>query len=152
MYPCKPKAHCSVQHFIKHVSISYNLYTRPVVIQRQISPGAKLHGQIWKKSWFCKNVPRMHLIYFKPLRVHVVPLFKLSNVLPLNLLKLFENNMPNYYARCIQQRNASIQMFSTYLYLIFFKNTSIIIIPFFMACNFYQQHSRTDHLKNSFSF
>ena len=87
----------------------------------------------------------LRLIYFKLLRFHALPLFKLWNVLPLNLLyfkticlimhDVFNNVTP-----------PNVSNLFTYSSKIHHHNTR-----FSVAGNFYLQYSRTNHLKNSAS-
>ena len=85
------------------------------------------------------------LIHFKPFRFHAVPLFKLSNVLPLNFLY--------FKTICLIMHDVSnnvtppnVSKLFTYSSKVHHHNTR-----FSAAGNFYNKDSRTDHMKNSFS-
>ena len=85
------------------------------------------------------------LIHFKPFRFHAVTLFKLSNVIPLNFLY--------FKTTCLIMHDVSnnvtppnVSKLFTYSSKAHHHNTR-----FSAAGNFYIKHSRTDHMKNSFS-
>ena len=87
----------------------------------------------------------LRLIHFKPFRFHAVPLFKLSYVLPLNEI--------HFKTICLIMHDVSnnvtppnVSSLFTYSSKVHHHNTR-----FSAAGNFYIQHSRTDHMKNSFS-
>jgi len=99
-------------------------------------------------SYRCSVQVKKHalcLIYLKPLWFHTVALFKLSHVLPLNLVyfkticlimhNIFNNVMP-----------PNVSNWFTYSSKIYHHNTC-----FSMASNFYLHYLWMDHLKNSFS-
>ena len=85
------------------------------------------------------------MIHFKPFRFHAVPLFKLSYVLPLNFLY--------FKTICLIMHDVSnnvtppnVSSLFTYSSKVHHHNTR-----FSAAGNFYIKHSRTNHMKNSFS-
>ena len=85
------------------------------------------------------------LIHFKPFRFHAVPLFKLSYVLPLNFLY--------FKTICLIMHDVSnnvtppnVSKLFTYSSKVHHHNTR-----FSAAGNFYIKHSRTGHMKSSFS-
>ena len=85
------------------------------------------------------------LIHFKPFRFHAVPELKLSNVLPLNFLY--------FKTLCLIMHDVSnnvtppnVSKLFTYSSKAHHHNTR-----FSAAGNFYIKHSRTDHMKSSFS-
>ena len=85
------------------------------------------------------------MIHFKPFRFPAVPLLKLSNVLPLNFrylktICLIMHDM----LKNVSPPNVSNSF--TYSSKVHHHNTR-----FSAAGNFYIKHSRTDHMKNSFS-
>ena len=87
----------------------------------------------------------LRLIHFKPFRFHAVPVFKLSNVLPLNFLY--------FKTLCLIMHDVSnnvtppnVSKLFTYSSKVHHHNTL-----FSAAGNLYIKHSRTDHMKNSFS-
>ena len=87
----------------------------------------------------------LRLIYFKPLRFPSVPLFKLSNVLPLNLLY--------FKTICLIMHNVFDNVKPPIVCNLFTYSAKTLHhnARFSVAGNFYLQYSRTDHLKNSFS-
>ena len=87
----------------------------------------------------------LRLIYFKPLRFPSVPLFKLSNVLPLNLLY--------FKTICLIMHNVFDNVKPLNVCNLFTHSAKIhsYNARFSLAGNFYLQYSRTDHLRNSFS-
>ena len=80
------------------------------------------------------------LDYFKPRYIDSM-LFKLLNVLPPNLRTLFENNLHDVFNNVTPPNVSNLFTYSSKIH----KTT------FSMARNFHLQHSKTDHLKNSFS-
>ena len=85
------------------------------------------------------------LIHFKPFRFHAVPLFKLSYVLPLNFLyfKTICLIMHDVFNNVTPPNVSSLFTYSSKVHQ---HNTR-----FSVAGNFYIKHSRTNHMKNSFS-
>ena len=86
----------------------------------------------------------LRLIYFKPFRFHAVPLFKLSNALPLNLLY--------FKTICLIMHDVFNNVTPPNISKIFTCSSQIHhhYTRFSAAGNFYIEYSRTDHKKNSF--
>ena len=82
-----------LRHFVPSNTL-LNMYQS--LIQPYLFYGIAVWGQAARTNLEKILVLQKHalcLIYFKPFRFHAVPLFKLLNVLPLNLL-YFQNNLP----------------------------------------------------------
>lgn len=80
----------------------------------------------------------LRLIHIKPFRFHAVPLFKLSIVIPLDFL--------SFKTICLIMPPPSFSNLFTYSSKVQHHNTR-----FSAAGNFFIKHSRTDHMRNSFS-
>ena len=87
----------------------------------------------------------LRLIPFKPFRFHIIPLFKLSNVLPLNFL-YFQTIYLITHGISNNVTPPNVSKLFTYSSKVHHHNTR-----FSAAGNFYIKHSRTNHMKNSFS-
>ena len=129
-HPCKTKAICPFFHFIKHISFSCT--TLLVLRYSNLGPSRSYKfGENFDSS-------KTRLIHIKPFRFHAVPLFKLSIVIPLDFL--------SFKTICIIMPPPSFSNLFTYSSKVHHHNTR-----FSAAGNFYIEHSRTDHMKNSFS-
>ena len=82
-HPCKTKAFCPFFHFIKHISFSCT--TLLVLWYSRLGPScAYKFGDNFDSSKTCPSIDSY--IHIKLFRFHAVPLFKLSNVIPLEFL------------------------------------------------------------------
>ena len=131
-HPCKTKAICPFFHFIKHISFSCTT----LLVLRYSNLGHAAPTNLEKILILQKRALR--LIHIKPFRFHAVPLFKLSIVIPLDFL--------SFKTICLIMPPPSFSNLLTYSSKVHHHNTR-----FSAAGNFYIEHSRTDHMKNSFS-
>ena len=117
-------------------------------MQPYLSYGIALWGQaartILGKILVLQN-RALRLIHFKPFRFHAEPLFKLSNVLPLNLLY--------FKTICLIMHDLFNNVTPPNISNIFTYSSKIHhhITRFSAAGNCHIKHSRRDHLNNSFS-
>ena len=136
-YPCKTKAFCPFFHFIKHISFSCT--TLPVLLvysRKGPSFSYKFGGNLILQKRALRLIP------FKPFRFHIVPLFKLSNVLPLNFLY--------FKTICLVMHGVSNNVTPLNVSKLF--TYSILPILFYsFLFYFYIKYSRTERMKNSFS-
>ena len=88
----------------------------------------------------------LRLIHFKPFRFPAVPLLKLSNVRPLNFRYFKTICLINMHDVSKNVSPPNVSNSFTYSSKVHHHNTR-----FSAAGNFYIKHSRTDHMKNSFS-
>ena len=134
-----------LRHFVPSSTL-LNIYRS--LVQPYLSYGIAVWGQAAPSNLekiLILQKRALRLIHSKPFRFHAVPLFKLSNVLPLNFLyfkticlimhDVFNNVTP-----------PNVSNLFTYSSKVHHYNTR-----FSAAGNFYIKHSRTDHMKNSFS-
>ena len=135
-----------LRHFVPSSTL-LNIYRS--LVQPYLSYGIAVWGQAAPTNFGKKNLilqkRALRLIHFKPFRFHAVPLFKLSYVLPLNFLY--------FKTICLIMHDVSnnvtppnVSKLFTYSSKVHHHNTR-----FSAAGNFYIKHSRTDHMKNSFS-
>ena len=133
-----------IRHFIPS-STSLNIYRS--LVQPYLTYGIAVWGQAAPtklEKILILQKRALRLIHSKPFRFHAVPLFKLSNVLPLNLL-YFKTIWLIMHDVCNNVTPLIVSNLFTYSSKLHHHNTR-----FSAAGNFYLKHSRTDHMKNSF--
>ena len=133
-----------IRHFVPSNTV-LNMYRS--LIQPYLSYAIAVWGQA-ARTKSEKNLVlqkrALRLIYFQPLRFHAVPLFKLLNVFPLNLLyfKTICYIMHDVFNNVTPPNVSNLFTYSSKIH----HNTR-----FSVAGNFYLKYSITNHLKNSFS-
>ena len=125
---------------MKHLSFSCT--TLLVLWYSRLGPSCSY--KFWKKNLILQK-RALRLIHFKPFRLPAVPLLNLSNVLPLNF-RYFKTICLIMHDILKNVSPPNVSNSFTYSSKVHHHNTR-----FSAAGNFYIKHSRTNHMKNSFS-